>query len=204
MGTFALALFVVSGCKTDKPADKAAAAPTTTTPKVESTATQPPMHAPALEPYSCGTVERLHTWNGIFAGSQPAADDLKHASENGIKTILDLRPASENRGFDEREVVTGLGMEYDNVPFASPADLTDATFDKARAILRDESKKPVFVHCHSGNRVGAIWYAFRVLDGGLSSDAALEEAHQVGLKTPALEKRAMEYVEHERAKGAGR
>jgi uncharacterized protein (TIGR01244 family) len=152
-----------------------------------------------LEPYSCGTVERLHTWNGIFAGSQPAAQDLRHAKENGIKTILNLRPKSEDPGFDEAALVGELGLEYHNIPFGSPAELTDAVFDQARAVLRDESKRPVFVHCHSGNRVGAIWLAFRMLDGGLAWDAALEEAKDVGLKTPALEQRAKEYVEHVRA-----
>jgi len=149
-----------------------------------------------LEPYSCGTVERLHTWNGIFAGSQPAAEDLRHAKENGIQTLLNLRPASEDPGFDEAALTKELGLEYHNLPFASPVELTDAVFDQSRALLRDQSKRPMFVHCHSGNRVGAIWLAFRVLDGGLAWEAALAEAKDVGLKTPALEKRAREYVEH--------
>jgi uncharacterized protein (TIGR01244 family) len=151
-----------------------------------------------LEPYSCGTVERLHTWNGIFAGSQPAEQDLRHAKENGIKTILNLRPKTEDAGFDEAKLVGELGMDYHNVPFASPAELTDAVFEQSRALLRDESKRPIFVHCHSGNRVGAIWVAFRVLDGGLAWDAALAEAKDVGLKSPTLEQRAKEYVEHVR------
>jgi len=151
-----------------------------------------------LEPYSCGTVERLHTWNGIFAGSQPAPQDLRHAKENGIQTVLNLRPATEDPGFDEAALTKELGLEYHNVPFASPAQLTDDVFDQARALLRDESKRPMFFHCHSGNRVGAIWLAFRVLDGGLPWQAALEEAKDVGLKTPALELCAKEYIERVR------
>jgi uncharacterized protein (TIGR01244 family) len=173
-----------------------------------ASATDPAAKGPAqptetLEKYSCGTVERLHTWNGIFAGSQPAADDLRHAQANGIKTILNLRPKSEDPGFDEEALVATLGMEYDLLPFAAPAELSDEIFDRARAILRDESKRPVFFHCNSGNRVGAIWLAFRALDGGLSVEAALEEAKQVGLKTPALEQRAKEYVERARAAAGG-
>ena len=152
----------------------------------------------ALEPYSCGTVERLHTWNGIFAGSQPAADDLRHARENGIKTVINLRPSSEDAGFDEAVLVAELGMEYHNVPFAAPDELTDAVFEQARALLRDETKRPVFLHCHSGNRVGAVWLAFRALDGGLAFEDALEEAKQVGLKSAPLEQRAREYVERVR------
>jgi uncharacterized protein (TIGR01244 family) len=154
--------------------------------------------AAALEPYSCGTVQRLHTWNGIFAGSQPAADDLRHAQENKIKTVINLRPSSEDTGFDEAALVAELGLEYHNIPFAAPEELTDAVFEQARALLRDETKRPVFLHCHSGNRVGAIWLAFRALDGGLAFEDALEEAQQVGLKSAPLEQRAREYVERVR------
>lgn len=152
-----------------------------------------------LEKYSCGTVERLHTWNGIFAGSQPAAADLRHAQANGIKTILSLRPDTEDRGFDEKALVKELGMEYAEIPFASAADMSDEALDRARALLSDSSKRPLFIHCHSGNRVGAVWLAFRTLDGGLTYDAALAEAKQVGLKTPALEQRAQEYIDRKRA-----
>jgi uncharacterized protein (TIGR01244 family) len=151
-----------------------------------------------LEEYACGTVERLHTWNGIFAGSQPAAQDLHLARENGIQTVVNLRPASEDPGFDEAALVEGLGMEYRSIPFASPEELTDAAFEEARAVLRDESRRPLFLHCNSGNRVGAIWYAFRALDGGLTSEEALAEAKRVGLKSPAFEQRAREYVERTR------
>jgi hypothetical protein len=36
--------------------------------------------------------------------------------------------------------------------------------------------------------------AHRVLDGGLTYEAALAEAKQVGLKLPALEEKAKDYV----------
>lgn len=180
----------------------------TPTPAANTPAAQPelagktPPRVEKLEPYACGTVERLHTWNGIFIGSQPGSDDLKHAHENGVKTILDLRPASEDRGFDEAARVSELAMEYVHMPVGSPADLTDETFERARAVLRDDSKRPVFVHCQSGNRAGAVWAAFRALDGGLSWEAALAEAKQVGLKGPALEQRAHDYVVQMKARAA--
>ena len=205
--TLVLALFslaVAGGCareKTAPPSESAATRTSTGAPVGRAPAT--PASGAKLEPYACGTVERLHTWNGIFAGSQPAEQDLHHAKENGIKTVLNLRPKSENAGFDEAKVAADLGLDYQNIPFASPAELTDAVFEQARTLLRDESKRPMFVHCHSGNRVGAIWVAFRVLDGGLDWDAALAEAKEVGLKSPTLEQRAKEYVEHVRTAAAG-
>jgi uncharacterized protein (TIGR01244 family) len=189
-----VALVLSGACSREKPAN-AANAPVA---KASAAATKA---APSekLEPYSCGTVERLHTWNGIFAGSQPAAQDLQHAKDNGIKTIVSLRPKTEDAGFDEAALTAKLGLDYHNIPFGSPAELTDAVFDQCRALLRDESKRPLFIHCHSGNRVGAIWIAFRMLDGGLDWDAALAEAKEVGLKTPALEQRAKQYVDEKKA-----
>jgi uncharacterized protein (TIGR01244 family) len=160
-----------------------------------ATTAKAPPKTEVLEPYSCGTVQRLHTFDKIFVGSQPAADDLKHAKENGIKTIVNLRMPDELKEFDEPALVKELGMQYVSYPFNSPDNLTDAMIDGARHVLSDANTKPLFMHCHSGNRAGAIWLAWRVLDGGLAWDKALDEAHEVGLKTPAFETRVKDYVE---------
>ena len=50
------------------------------------------------------------------------------------------------------------------------------------------------LHCASGNRVGAVWLAYRVLDEGLEPGAALEEARTIGLRSAGYEERALEYV----------
>jgi uncharacterized protein (TIGR01244 family) len=169
------------------------------TPTTHAAAAKNPPKTEQLEPYSCGTVQRLHTFANIFVGSQPAADDLKHAKENGVKTIVNLRPNGEVKEFDEPALVQSLGMKYENFAFTSPADLTDATIDGARQVLNDANAKPIFMHCHSGNRAGAIWLAWRALDGGLAWDKALDEAHEVGLKTPGFEEKIKDYVERHKA-----
>lgn len=152
-----------------------------------------------LEAYSCGSVQRLHTLDGVFLGSQPAAADLEQAKAGGVRTIVDLRPAAEDRGFDEPALAASLGLAYHSVPFQKPEELTDAVFDRTRALFREPANRPMFVHCSSGNRVGAVWLAYRVLDGGLAWEDALAEARLVGLKLPAYETRAQEYVrEHAR------
>ena len=51
----------------------------------------------------------------------------------------------------------------------------------------------MILHCSSANRVGAVWLAHRVLDGGLKYNEALSEAKTVGLKLPAYEERVKEY-----------
>jgi uncharacterized protein (TIGR01244 family) len=192
-------LALATGCASEKTAPaKPQSHEPMTAPETRAGAKTPPI-SEKLESYSCGTIERLHTWNGIFVGSQPAAQDLRHAHDDGIKTILNFRPQSESPGFDEAALVAELGMQYEQLGFASPEQMTDELIAKARVILRDESKRPLLVHCHSGNRVGALWLAFRHLDGGLSWDAAVSEAKEVGLKSAALEQRIREYAARARA-----
>jgi uncharacterized protein (TIGR01244 family) len=147
-----------------------------------------------LEPYQCGKVQRLHTLGGVFLASQPEKEDFSHAKEGGIKTVLNLRE-KEELDWDEAELIGSLGMEYVNVPFKTPASLTDEVFDKVRKLLNDKAKRPLLVHCASANRVGAVWLAHRVLDGGKSYDEALKEAKTVGLKLPAFEAKAKDYIE---------
>lgn len=159
---------------------------------------KPPTAAEKLEPYECGDVTRLHTLGGVFLASQPKPADFKTAQEGGIKTVVNLRLPSET-DWDEAAVIKKLGMEYHNVPFKSPATLTDEVFDKTRKLLNDKSKRPMIVHCSSANRVGAVWLAHRVLDAGLSYDDALAEAKVVGLKLPAYEAKAKEYIKKQQA-----
>ncbi len=167
---------------------------------VEAAHGAPPV-TETLEIYECGNITRLHTLGSVFLASQPAADDFREAHDNGIVTIIDLRLPGENTEFDEPGLIAKLGMEYVNVGFASPDTLTDAVFEEVRAVLNDDAKKPLLMHCKSANRVGAVWIAYRVLDDGLTWDDALAEAKIVGLKSPPLEAAAKIYVEKVQAGG---
>jgi uncharacterized protein (TIGR01244 family) len=178
------ALFASCGTTTDD------VAPPTTT------AATPPA-AERLEPYECGNVQRIHTLGGVFLASQPQPVDFEHAQKGGIKTVVNLRHDSELE-FDERAVVEGLGMRYEHLPWNGADELTDAVFDRARELLRT-AERPLMLHCASANRVGALWLAFRALDGGLDLDAATAEARMVGLKTPAYLAKATDYVNRRRA-----
>jgi uncharacterized protein (TIGR01244 family) len=91
-------------------------------------------------------------------------------------------------------VVGDLGMGYHNVPWNGPDELTDERFDTVRELLRT-AERPLLLHCSSGNRVGAMWLAYRALDDGLSYEEALREAKIVGMKTPAFETKAKSYIE---------
>ncbi len=158
-------------------------------------AASPPAAIPAaaLEPARLGAIRRLHALGGVFAASQPAALDLELAQEAGVRTVVNLRHESEVTDFDEPALARALGLTYVSIPWSGVDELTDEVFDRAREVLQT-AERPLLLHCHSANRVGAVWLPWRVLDGGLSWDAALAEAEQVGLKTPAFVDRARDYV----------
>lgn len=150
-----------------------------------------------LEPFTCGTIERLHTLGGVFLASQPQPPDFAEAKNCGMRTVINLRHAKEIKDFDERKLVEAQGLRYVELPFGTAAELTDAVFDRARELLRT-AERPILLHCSSANRVGAVWLPYRVLDDGLTWNEALAEAKTVGLKGEDYEKRAREYVESRR------
>jgi uncharacterized protein (TIGR01244 family) len=126
----------------------------------------------------------------ISTGGRARPVDLQDAQNQGLKTIINLCPISEDPGFDEAALVASLGMKYLNIAVAGPADLTA---DKAREL--DQALKqhggPTLVHCASGNRVGALFAlrAFHVDGAGIEDALAIGRAH--GLKAMEPQVRAL-------------
>lgn len=156
-----------------------------------------PAAAAVVVPSSCGSTARVHSFGAMQLASQPAAADFETAKAAGVRTVINLRHESEIKDFDERAVVTGLGMTYVNLPWHGAEELDDAVFTRARELLRT-AETPVLVHCGSANRVAAVWIPWRVLDGGVPFEQALAEAKTIGLKTPEFETKAKDYIERQR------
>ena len=170
--------------------------PTPTSTASTPTASTPSLPAgarPAPTPEMIAQIPDLSVTDGFLLGGQPEPFDFEDLKLEGIKTVIDLRLPTETRAFDEPSAVIDAGMEYVPLGF-SPQTLNDEILDKARTIMRDETRQPMLVHCASANRVGAVWLAFRILDEGLSEEAALAEARSVGLRSPAMQETVLEYV----------
>ena len=152
-----------------------------------------------LEPAKCGAVKQLHAFDDIYLAGQPSAEDFAEFKKRGVKSVLNVR-TKEELDFDEAKTIKNLGLEYHHIPIAGPEALTDENFDKIRKLLNTKEERPMVFHCTAANRVGAVWLAHRVLDGGLTYDAALAEAKTVGLKAPALEAKAKDYIAKQKSK----
>lgn len=143
------------------------------------------------------SVDEIRADAGVIAGAQfvatgqPDQDVLAMASEAGFTTVIDLRGESEDRGMDEAAAVEELGMQYISLPVAGAAGVTfenAATLDKYLA----EADGPVFVHCRSGNRVGAL-FALRAAAAGASDEDAIAAGKAAGLGS--LEKAVREQLD---------
>jgi uncharacterized protein (TIGR01244 family) len=115
----------------------------------------------------------------LVSTGQPDAAILQAARDAGFVAVIDLRTDGEDRGMDEDAVVAAAGLEYVSIPVAGASGVT---FDNAR--LLDEALAkfdgPVFMHCRTGNRVGALM-ALRASAGGASDEAAISAGKAAGL-----------------------
>jgi uncharacterized protein (TIGR01244 family) len=135
---------------------------------------------------------------GVMAAGLPTEAQIRALAQEGYKTVIDLMPPEENRGFDEPKVTREAGLRYINIPVTVPA-LDQAAIDQFLGAMRT-AEKPVVVHCASSNRVGALYYSWLVLEKGMPKDQALEKAQAAGLRHPELTEKIQKLVA-ERGKG---
>jgi len=135
-------------------------------------------------------------------GGQPRLEHLQQLKDEGVKSIINLRPPTEHRAAEEESKAKELGLRYFNIPvvFGDPKDEQATEFLK---ITDDKANRPAFIHCASAIRVGAFWMIRRVLRDGWTIDAAEEEAKKIGLKeSPHLNEFARRYIERNKKPGS--
>lgn len=140
---------------------------------------------PGLENAACPA-------DDLATAGQPTEAQLRALAASGYRTVIDLRHATEPRGYDEPATVVAAGMEYVRLPVLGAPE--DGTVDEFRALLRDQARRPVLVHCASANRVGAVLIPYLVLDEGYTQEAALDVALGAGLRSRELARAAFEYI----------
>jgi len=89
-----------------------------------------------------------------FSSGQPSKDQIRSLAQDGIDTIINLRP-KEEMNWDEAAFVTSLDINYVELPIAGKADISFANALKLKALLASRQGEAL-VHCASGNRVGAL------------------------------------------------
>lgn len=131
----------------------------------------------------------------VACGGATTALAFPALKAQGFTTVVNLRQASEPGADIEANKASAesVGLKYIHLPFngASP---DPAVVDQFLKTVTDPANQPVYIHCASANRVGALWLVKRVLVDKWPIEKATAEARAIGLASEALERFAVEYV----------
>lgn len=118
---------------------------------------------------------------GVLAGGRIAPVDVERLRAAGIRQVIDLTPDDETPDFNEAATVRDSGLAYSNLPLRGGADLTRDNVMAFDALMRS-ARRPVLVHCASGNRVGAMAALRAAWIEGRPADEAIAIGKAWGLK----------------------
>jgi uncharacterized protein (TIGR01244 family) len=116
----------------------------------------------------------------LYTSAQPSKEALEMLSKNGVKHVINLRPASE-LDWDEQAWVESLGMTYHSIPVAGAKGITTENATKLRALLSKLENETTLLHCSSSNRVGGLRALIEFETNGGNVDAAIDAGKQWGL-----------------------
>lgn len=110
---------------------------------------------------------------------QVTPEQLAQASQEGFKSVLNLRSALEP-GFaeDEQRQAESVGLVYTHAPLK----VDEVTIDQLSHILEELNQlpKPTLIHCAGGMRASAIALLSTAQQEGLTAEQALEKAQELG------------------------
>jgi uncharacterized protein (TIGR01244 family) len=130
----------------------------------------------------------------IYTAGQPTEEGFQKLASMGVKSVINVLPVKECVPGEEN-IVQNNKMEYHSFPF-DPSSIKLETVQKFGALLKSQ-KRPVLIHCSTGNHVGGMWFAYRVLVERAPLAIALKEARAIGLK-PQMEDAIFNWVVDER------
>ncbi len=117
----------------------------------------------------------------VISAGQPTPSDFEALKAAGVRHVINLRPPSEDAGFDEAALMEQLGLHYAVVPVAGPEDLNADSARALDAAMAAAGEGPVLVHCASANRVGALLALRAAWLMGKPAEAALALGRAGGL-----------------------
>src|SRR5438552_2599512 len=135
-------------------------------------------HSPAKKQTVPGVKNFGEVTPFLYRGAQPSRKGFETLAAMGVKIVVDARLSGKDA---EKKTVTGFGMQYVAIPWHClfPRDKTLAQF---LAVLGDNPKKKVFVHCRYGDdRTGMMIAAYRMAVEHWTPEEAWSEMQKFGL-----------------------
>lgn len=131
----------------------------------------------------------------VACGGALSGDAVSELKSRGYRAIINFRQASESGANvdGEQAAATAAGIAYIHLPFNAQAP-DPKVVDAFLTSVSDRTNQPVFVHCGSANRVGAMWLVKRVLQDKWDVEKATAEAELIGLTSAPLKQFALDYI----------
>ena len=117
-----------------------------------------------------------------FGGATPVSA-MPWLKDKGFATVINLRGAGEE-GVDigeARAAAEAAGLNYVHLPF-NPREPAPELLQQFMSIVGDQAKQPVYIHCASATRVGALWTLVRIIKDGWDLDRASKETETIATK----------------------
>lgn len=137
--------------------------------------------------------------NEVTVGPQLSEDEVKQLRQDGFNTVVNFRTDGEEEQplspDAEGAAVGAAGMEYLHIP-VSMKSMGPELVDQFREKYPD-LPKPVFAHCKSGKRAGAMVMMHMAVEQGMGGDQTLQQAKEMGFECdqPELEQFVRQYVD---------
>lgn len=137
--------------------------------------------------------------DAVTVGGQLTQPALEELAQKGFRSVVNFRAADEEEGQwhpdDEGEAVRVQGMTYRHIPVSMNA-MDPAAVDEFRSRFA-QLPKPVYAHCKSGTRAGAMVMMDLACRQGLSGEETLAKAEELGFKCdkPELRQFVSQYVD---------
>lgn len=157
------------------------------------TAPPPSQSSPASQIEGVKNYTKVDASIGCAGATDPKAMTALAAA--GYRAVLSLREAAEEGALIEesRAAAEAAGMKYIHLPFKGSAP-DPKVADEFLKVVADSATQPLFIHCATANRVGAMWLIKRMVADKWTDENALAEAKSIGLTSAALQKFAFDYV----------
>ncbi|HVC21451.1 MAG TPA: sulfur transferase domain-containing protein [Vicinamibacterales bacterium] len=131
----------------------------------------------------------------IACGGATKPTVMAALKKHGFVSVINFRLSSERGAYvaEEEAAAKKVGLKYFHLPFngSAPEPAVATEFLK---IVTDRANQPVYIHCATAGRVGAMWMIKRVLVDHWSIAKAEQEAELIGMKGEGLKRFALDYI----------
>jgi protein tyrosine phosphatase (PTP) superfamily phosphohydrolase (DUF442 family) len=117
----------------------------------------------------------------VWRGAQPRAVGFRSLADEGVTTVVDLRPSSGAAREDAN--LRALGLDVVHMPVTDGRPPSPSQVQEFVAIVDDSSGR-VFLHCGEGvGRAGTMAAAYKVAAGETDARTAVRESLAIGVLT---------------------